>query len=189
MSGGRRTKKTLWRWRSNPLRRRDDVLEAWVVLAVWVLIAVGGTFAGVVTARAAGDVFDRQRAEREPVRAVLLMDTPQAAANAYRSMAKVRWIAGDGSSHTGKALVESGKKAGSRVTLWTDPWGDLVTAPPSPTEAAVEAGLLGTAAALAASGLAFGAGGLARWRLERRRIAQWGREWDLVGPQWGHRTR
>lgn len=66
MHGGRRTKKTLWRWRSNPLRRRDDVLEAWLVLAVWALIAVGGTLAGVLTARAADDVFAQQRAERTP---------------------------------------------------------------------------------------------------------------------------
>jgi hypothetical protein len=189
MHGGRRTKKTLWRWRSNPLRRREDALEAWVVLAVWALIAVGGTFAGVVTARAAGDVFAQQRAERNPVHAVLLADTPTAEANNLRTLAKVRWTAQDGSAHTGKALVGTGKKAGASLTLWTDPRGDLVTAPPSPTAAAVEAGLLGTSAALAATGLAFGLGGLARWQLDRRRIAQWGTEWDLVGPQWGHRTR
>ncbi|MEU6380764.1 hypothetical protein [Streptomyces sp. NPDC046909] len=188
MRGGRRTKKTLWRWRSNPLRRRDDVLEAWIVLAVWAVIAVGGTLAGIVTARAADDTFDRQRAQRTPVSAVLLADTPKATSNAYRSSAKVRWTGQDGTTHTAKALVESGKKAGSRITLWTDPHGTLVTAPPSPTGAAVEAALLGTSAALAAAGLVFGAGGLVRWRLERRRIAQWGREWDLVGPQWGHKT-
>ncbi|MEU6378733.1 hypothetical protein [Streptomyces sp. NPDC046909] len=189
MQGNRRTKKTLWRWRSNPLRRRDDVLEAWVVLAVWAVIAVGGTLAGVVTARAAGDVLDRQRAQRTPVSAVLLADTPKATSKSYRSVADVRWTGRDGSTRTGKALVGSGKKAGTTLTLWADAQGHLVAAPPSSSEAAVEAGSLGAAAALAATGVICGAGRVARWRLDRRRIAQWSREWELVGPRWSHKTR
>lgn len=68
MRAGGRAKKWLWRWRANPLRRKDDVLEAWLVLAVWALISVGGTLAGVFTARAAYDVFAQQRAERTPYR-------------------------------------------------------------------------------------------------------------------------
>jgi hypothetical protein len=188
MFDGKRTKKALWRWRNNPLRRRDDVLEAWLVLAVWALVAVGGTLAGVVTARAADDVFTRQRAERTPVRAVLLSDTPQAAAYTYRTSAKVRWTDLDGSLHTGKTLVSSGKKAGTTIVVWTNTQGDLTTTPPSRGDAAVEAGLLGAAAALAVTGLAVGAGGGTRWWLDRRRIDQWGREWDLVGPRWGHKT-
>jgi hypothetical protein len=188
MRGGKRTKKRLWRWRSNPLRRRDDVLEAWLVLAVWALIAVGGTLAGAVTARAADDVFAQQRAERTHVRAVLLADTPHAASNSYRVVAKLRWTTPDGSVHTGKTLVGAGKKAGTDIEVWTDAQDELTTAPPSRDEATVEAGLLGAAAALTASGFAFGIGGLARLPLDRRRVDQWGREWDLVGPQWGHKT-
>ncbi|QTE02425.1 hypothetical protein S1361_34155 [Streptomyces cyanogenus] len=37
MNGNRLAKKPLWRWRNNPLRRHGDVVEAWVVLAVWVI--------------------------------------------------------------------------------------------------------------------------------------------------------
>jgi hypothetical protein len=188
MRDGKRRKKALWRWRHNPLRRRDDMLEAWVILAVWALIAVGGTLSGVVTARAADDVFAQQRAVRTPVRAVLLSDTPRAATNSYRTSAKVSWTTQNGSVRTGKTLVGAGKKAGARIVVWTNTQGDLTTAPPSRSDAAVEAGLLGAAAALAVTGLAVGAGGGTRWWLDRRRIDQWGREWDLVGPQWGHRT-
>ncbi|WP_420709208.1 hypothetical protein [Streptomyces sp. AS58] len=47
------TTKRLWRWRSNPLRRREDVVEAWVVLTVRVIVAVAGAVAGLVTARSA----------------------------------------------------------------------------------------------------------------------------------------
>ncbi|MFJ2238076.1 hypothetical protein [Streptomyces sp. NPDC087859] len=188
MRTGRRTKRWFWRWRSNPLRRRVDVLEAWLVLAVCVLIAVGGTLAGAVTALAADGVFARQRAERTAVDAVLLADTPAAASSSYRTRAEVRWIGHDGSVRTGTTLVGSGKSAGARVTLWTNTQGALVTAPPSREDAAVEAVLLGTGAALAVTGLVVGAWGVTRRCLDRRRIGEWDSEWDLVGPQWGHKT-
>lgn len=193
MRGGRRTKQWWWRWRSNPLRRREDVLEAWLVLAVWALVAVGGTLAGVVAARAADETFARQRADREPVRAVVLADAPRTAGvrgSVYndRALAKVRWTAADGSLRTGSTLVEAGREAGSAVTVWTNRQGDVTTRPPGPSDAAVEAGLLGAGAALALSGLVIGAGATVRWRLDRRRIAGWGTEWAMVGPQWGHKT-
>ncbi|MFC8434950.1 hypothetical protein [Streptomyces sp. NPDC057253] len=186
MSG--RTRKWLWRWRGSPLRRREDVLEAWLVPAVWVLVTVGGTVAGVVTAESADGVFARQRAERTPVRAVLLADTPRATTHSFRSLATVRWTAPDGSVRTDKALVESGRSAGAEVEVWTDARGDLVTAPPNRTEASVEAGVLGAASAFALSGVVFGAGSVVRRGLDRRRLAQWDVEWDMVGPRWGHRT-
>ncbi|MFF1333287.1 hypothetical protein ACFVYM_33040 [Streptomyces sp. NPDC058298] len=188
MRTGRRTKRWFWRWRSNPLRRRVDVLEAWLVLAVCALIAVGGTLAGAVTALAADGVFARQRAERTAVDAVLLTDTPAAASSSYRTSAQIRWTDRDGAVHTDTTLVGSGKNAGARVTVWTNTQGALVTAPPSREAAAVEAGLLGTGAALAVTGLVVGAWGVTRWCLDRRRIGEWGSEWELVGPQWGHKT-
>ncbi|MFE2092355.1 hypothetical protein [Streptomyces sp. NPDC059460] len=192
MDGSRRTKKRLWRWRNNPLRRRNDILEAWIMLAVWAVIAVGGTVAGLVTAHAADEVFARQRAERHSVRAVLLTDVPRSVAGdgttSDKIAAPVRWTDADGAAHTDKTLVDTRLKAGSRIVVWTDGRGEITAEPPTPTEAAVEAGALATAAALAFAGIAFGAGTLARWRLERQRIEQWGREWNLVGPQWGHKT-
>ncbi|CAM5566520.1 Rv1733c family protein [Streptomyces aurantiogriseus] len=192
MDRSRHMKKRLWRWRNNPLRRRHDILEAWIMLAVWAVTAVGGTVAGLVTAYAADEVFARQRAERHSVRAVLLNDVPRNVpadgATSDKTSARVRWTDPDGSAHTDTTLVDTGLNAGSRIVVWTDGRGEITAEPPSPTEAAVEAGTLATAAALAFAGLAFGTGTLARWGLDRRRIDQWGREWDLVGPQWGHKT-
>lgn len=192
MDGSRRTKKLFWRWRNNPLRRRDDVVEAWVVLLVWAVTAVGGAVAGLVTAHAATEVFDRQRVERHSVRAVLLDDTAggvvRAGAGDDRITARVRWTDADGAVRTGEALVDTGLKAGARTTVWVDARGRIVTEPPSRGEAAVEAGFLAAAAGLGFAGLALGAGGVVRWRLERRRVDRWGREWDLVGPTWGHKT-
>ena len=192
MPGGEYARKRLWRWRNNPLRRREDIVDAWIVLAVWAVIAVGGTVAGLVTAHAAGDMFARQRVERQSVRAVLLNDAPRNVSAIGRAaghrMASVRWTAPDGSTRTGRTLVSTGLKAGSEVMVWQDRQGRLTLAPTGSTEAAVEAGFLATAAGLALAGLVSGAGAAARWRLDRRRIDRWGREWDLVGPRWGHRT-
>ena len=66
------TTKRLWRWRSNPLRRHEDVVGAWGVLTVWVTVAVAGAAAGLVTARGAEHEFAEQRAHRHAVRAVLV---------------------------------------------------------------------------------------------------------------------
>lgn len=192
MGGGKQVGTRCWRWRSNPLRRRDDVVEAWIVLAVWAVVAVGGTVAGLVTATTAEETFARQRAERHPVRAVLLADVPTRASavrsSGDKALAKIRWTAPDDSARTDLTLVDTGLRAGTGLTVWQDGHGTLATAPPSPSEATVEAGLLGTFAGLALTGAVYAMGALARWRLDRRRIDEWGREWDLVDPKWGHRT-
>ncbi|MFF2364765.1 hypothetical protein ACFVU0_18995 [Streptomyces sp. NPDC058122] len=192
MPRGTCAKKRLWRWCDNPLRRRDDVIEAWIILAVWTVFTVGGAAAGLETAQATDDAFARQRAERQPVRAVVLHDVPPTAsgpgAGSGRLMGAVRWTAADGSSRTGSAAVPAGSRAGEETGIWLDGRGRLSPAPPTPTKAAIESGVAGAAAATAVGGLAFGAGTVARRRLDRRRVDAWGREWVLVEPRWGHRT-
>ncbi|MFG2312415.1 hypothetical protein ACGFS9_27660 [Streptomyces sp. NPDC048566] len=191
--GPRGARQWCWRWRRNPLRRRDDVVEAWIVLVVWTVIVLGGAAAGLVTARAAGDSFDRLRDERHPVPAVLVDGTgaavPSGEGSSYEQVrATVRWTAADGTPRTGRALVESGHKAGAHVVVWMDDAGRLTGAPPSAGAAATEAGLLGAGAAVALGGLALAVGGLARWRLDQRRYDRWAREWERLGPQWGRKT-
>ncbi|MFF5439270.1 hypothetical protein [Streptomyces achromogenes] len=180
----------MWRWRSNPLRRHEDIVEAWIVLAVWVIAVAGSFLAGLVTAQAAELRFAQQRAHRHVVRAVLVTDVPYGAAARWsadgRARGSVRWTAPDGTSRTGRTLVAGGLKAGARITVWQDDQGRLVpSAPTSRGEGHVEAALFAGAAAFAAAVPVFGAGAVARARLDRRRMAQWGREWDLVGPRWG----
>ncbi|MFF4710470.1 hypothetical protein ACFY2V_03555 [Streptomyces eurythermus] len=180
----------MWRWRSNPLRRREDVVEAWIVLAVWVIAVAGGVLAGWVTAQAAEQRFAEQRAHRHAVRAVLVGDVPYGAAAKWsadgRTRGSVRWTAPDGTARTGRTLVAGGLKAGARVTVWQDDRGRLApTAPTSRGEGHVEAVLFAGAAALAVAAPVLGAGAVARARLDRRRMAQWDQEWDLVGPWWG----
>ncbi|MET8080290.1 hypothetical protein [Streptomyces sp. NPDC005303] len=186
------TRKRFWRWRSNPLRRHDDVIEAWVLLAVWAVVAVGGAIAGLVTAHAVDEVLARQRAERHPVHAVLVADLPgrtsSVRSSGDKATAKVRWTAPDGSPRTGHTVVDTGLRAGDDLVLWLDSRNTPTTAPPSTAEAAVEAGVLGAGAGLALTGTVCAAGAFVRWRLDKRRIDSWGREWDLAEPTWGHRT-
>ena len=191
MGRNRHLKKRLWRWRSNPLRRHDDIVEAWIVLLMWAVVTVGGTIAGLVTSHAADEVFAAQRTERHAVRAVLLADTPSpASGGGSRDLvkAKVRWTTADGTRRTGSALVRTGKNAGSGIVVWVNTAGDLTVEPPSATEATLESDVLGLAAALALAGLAFGTGAVARYRLDRRRIDSWDTEWSVVGPSWGRKT-
>ncbi|MES9523566.1 Rv1733c family protein [Streptomyces capoamus] len=187
------TTKRLWRWRSNPLRRREDVVEAWIVLIVWALALLGGALAALVTAGAAENQYAEQRAHRHSVRAVLLADAPHGVTTKWsadsRVQGSVRWTAPDGTLRTGRTLVDGGLKAGTPVTVWQDDQGRLVLSKPAGrAEGHVEAGLFGAAAALAVAAPVFGAGAAARAWLDRRRLAHWDQEWDLVGPQWGPRT-
>ncbi|MCZ4602719.1 hypothetical protein O3S80_02820 [Streptomyces sp. Lzd4kr] len=186
-------KRLLWRWRTNPLRRHDDILEAWTVLAVWTVIALGGTLVGAVTAEAADDSFTQQRSERHAVGAVLVDSTPGTALAGRGTMsdrvrATVRWTASDGSARTGQTLVDTGQKAGSKVVVWLDDTDRLTREPQSVTEASVEAAVLGTGAAVAFGGFVYGAGRVVRWRLDQRRYDQWGKEWEETGPQWRRKT-
>ncbi|MFJ3895594.1 hypothetical protein [Streptomyces sp. NPDC090083] len=192
MGRNRRLKARLWRWRSNPLRRRDDLVEAWIVLVMWAVIVVGGALAGLVTCDAAATMFAAQRTERHSVQAVLLTDTPPASSTSggVRDLikAKVRWTTADGTSRTGSTLVDMGRKAGSKVVVWLDSADNFTSKPASSAEATLESTALGLTATLAFAGMAFGTGAAARYRLDRRRIDSWGTEWQLVGPSWGRKT-
>ncbi len=192
MGKNRHVKKRLWRLRSNPLRRHDDIVEAWIVLVVWAVVAVGGALAGLVTSHAADEVFAAQRTERHSVQAVLLTDTPSPSSTSGGApdliKAKVRWTTADGTRRTGSTLVETGQKAGSKVTVWLNSAGEFTIEPPSSKEATLESAVLGLTAALAFAGMAFATGAAARYRLDQRRIDSWGTEWKLVGPSWGRKT-
>ncbi|MGW3989191.1 Rv1733c family protein [Streptomyces sp. NPDC004830] len=179
----------LWRWRRNPLRRREDVWEAWILLAAWLVVAVLGPLAALLSGRATVDSLAQRRAERHPVTATLLRDAPPAVsgdgAAVDRVFASVRWTTADGTSHTGRAQVDAGHEAGERVVVWLDRSDRPALVPQSPGEADVEAAFMGAAsfAAVAASAAA-GAWG-ARLLLDRRRNRAWEAEWRAHGAEWG----
>lgn len=188
MRGTRFTRRSLWRWRRNPLRRREDVLEAWILLITWLVVAVAGPVAGVLGAQASAHAAAQRRAERHAITAKLVTDATGSALNGGTARDRidttVRWTASDGSRHWGKASVGEGLKAGSRVTLWTDRQDHLTAAPPTAAQAGVDAAFMGAASSFAV--VAAAAAGLygARVVLDRRRRAAWDNEWQEIGSQW-----
>ncbi|TLS46515.1 hypothetical protein FE633_09390 [Streptomyces montanus] len=192
MAMARRTKVRLWRWRRNPLRRRVDVVEAWVVLAAWIFAVVGGLLAGLVAANALTQSLDRQREERRPVPAVLAENAPGAVPSSVvgdeRVWAKVRWKAPDGSAHTGRAKVDPETRAGSRTTVWTDRHGTLMSEPVSQAEAVLQATSAGLLAAMGGCGVVTLTAWGVRARIDRVRMRQWAVAWEQADLRWGGKT-
>lgn len=178
----------LWRWRRNPLRRRSDRLESWVVLAAWSLTLVGGVVAGLLAAGSVESGLARQREEWRPTAAVLTEDAPESSRTsgpgAEKVWAKVRWTAADGTEHQGQARVDAASLTGTPVTVWTDPEGLLVTRPATESQARLRAGLVGGLAGVCVAAMPYVGGRLVRSRLERRRMDQWDEEWERIGPLW-----
>ena len=179
-----------WRWRRNPLHRHSDTVEAWIVLATWILALVGGLFAGLAADAAMQDSFAARRATVRAVPAELTENADRTATVSTDAgggdtvWGKVRWTAADGSTHTGLTRVDPSSTAGTSVTVWTDRRGELTPRPPTATEAGVQSALTGVLVAAGAGGLALGCGWVTRLRLDRRRIRAWEAEWERVGPQW-----
>ncbi|MER5660587.1 hypothetical protein ACFWA5_03575 [Streptomyces mirabilis] len=189
--GPKAPKVWLWRWRRNPLRRRSDALEAWIVLVAWALTALGGVLTGLLATQSVENGLARQRAEWHSVLALLNDDVPKSTASANDAdmvWAKVHWTAPDGSPHAGQARVSVGSPAGTPVRVWTDADGRLVTKPPTPSQAQLRAALVGVLVGVSVAGVPFIGGRLVRGRMERRRMAQWDEDWQRVGPLWGRKT-
>ncbi|MFE7761085.1 hypothetical protein [Streptomyces sp. NPDC057438] len=118
-------------------------------------------------AHAADESFAQLRRERHSVPAVLVEGTAEAVPTAKgaaseRVRAQVRWMASDGSTRTGRTLVDSEHQAGSKVVIWLNSRGQLTTEPLTAGAAAFEAALFGTGAALTFSGLTYATGRLAQ---------------------------
>ncbi|MER7187385.1 hypothetical protein ABT404_49350 [Streptomyces hyaluromycini] len=193
MSRTRRVRVTrrrpLWRWRHNPLRRHSDVVEAWIVLAVWTVALLGGLLAGGAAGAAVHRSFADRRAATHSVSARLTENAAKgspvfAGYDVGKSWVTVRWTAADGSTRTGLAKAPSTAKAGGRLQVWVNHGGQLVGPPPSGAEVACDS--LATAflvAPLVATAV-WGGGWVVRRQLIRRRLAEWDAEWRQIGPQW-----
>jgi hypothetical protein len=187
MAAFRGPKVWLWRWRRNPLRRRSDVLEAWIMLAAWVFTVLAGTGAGLVAARTVEHGLARQRTQWHAVPARLTEDAPVSGATESGVgvvWAKVGWSAPDGTARSGQVRVYAGTPVGTPVMVWTDPEGRPVTRPTGVAEARVRALLVGTLVGGGVAGVPLAVGWLLRRRLDGLRMDQWDEEWERFGPMW-----
>ncbi|MFF9033267.1 Rv1733c family protein [Streptomyces iakyrus] len=191
-----RTRVRGWRWRSSPLRRRSDVVEAWTVLVVAVLILVGAPLAGTAAALwahgEARSVSAEQRAERHRVRAEVVdrnddsLPSVQAGGqHAYR--ATVRWTEPGGGTRTAAARVPADTRQGETVDVWFDDRGRNVLPPVDGAAVWQHTLTMGTCAAGGAVLVVLFGHFLVRRVALRHRLAEWDRAWARTEPQWTHR--
>ncbi|MEU1571255.1 hypothetical protein ABZ519_08810 [Streptomyces collinus] len=183
----------VWRWRRNPLKRRSDVAEAWIGLAAVMAVLFAAPAAGLTAATAAERSALAESRGLRHVTAELVEDAPAATAARFSGTTgdelvrtTVRWMA-DGSTRTGTAMVAADSKAGSQATVWLDESGRTRPAPPSTAQAGAQGVVTGTSAAVGAVLLVLGLRWAARVRLDRRRWAQWERNWAAFDAHRGHR--
>lgn len=178
-----------WRWRRNPLRRRCDVVEAWTVLVVAVLLFVVaplvGVAAGLHTQNRDAATAAAQRAARHRVSATV-SGGPSAVQveRGHLHRAQVHWTEPGRGTRTAWARVPAGAQTGDTVPIWVGSRGQVVTAPSSGTEVLQHAVTVGLCAAACAGGVVFLGHTLARRIALRHRLAEWERAWARTGPRW-----
>lgn len=190
----------LRRWRHNPLRRRTDLIEAWVALGALLLMIVAVPAIGWISGALTDDAFrrtiraqheDRHRTEavmvREATAATRVASDPEAPAQRDPGRPVIaKWTAPDGSRHT--ELVRSAPptlRAGDTFAVWTDAGGRLAQRPADLAVARTHAVLAGLAVAVGAAGLVEGARRLVVFGLNQVRYARLDLAWARAGPDWG----
>jgi hypothetical protein len=174
----------------NPLRRGSDRAETTVLALLLAAFLAGAPFAAHATGSWVYATSMRQaqaeQAQVHQVQATLLQASP--VVNLYDLPdVNARWVAPDGRVHTGRISAPSGAAAGSTVRVWINTAGQLAN-PPWQHDQVVSRVQL--AAGCAIGGLAIMlivVGWVARWFLDRRRMAAWDAGWLAYGPRWTSR--
>ncbi|MGC2999960.1 hypothetical protein ACPF8X_16720 [Streptomyces sp. G35A] len=184
----------LWRWRRNPLRRRTDVLQAWLGLAVLLAVLAVAPVAAVLVADAARhhyeDTARHQNLTRHETAATLTRDAPrhpEPGSDEERNTrypAEVRFVTREGRTRTTRTEVPPGLPAGNQVRIWVTADGEVTEAPL--TREQIHSRSMGWAL-LAAVGVALAgsaAHAVTALVLLRRNLAGWAAAWAETAPRW-----
>jgi hypothetical protein len=175
----------------NPLRRRWDLIDGWLLPAAIVAFLILGPLAATGAAlwvHADNEAVQRADKSWHEVTGVLVDPVPgplfsDNGANSWLVWSPARWIA-DGHTRTGEVPAPAGAGVGTTVKVWLNRAGE-VQAPPLTAAGAGNRILIAVAFALAGlTALLTAAAVIARWVLDRKRIASWEAGWLSVGPQW-----
>jgi hypothetical protein len=173
----------------NELRRASDLIEAWFVI---VLVLAFVPLSVLATSAVAHWVHDSGKRELHAelslrqVTGVLLPGAPAvgpARPPSPWSWEPVRWTAA-GVTRTGPAPVPSGTPAGARVPLWINDAGQAQLPPVTATQVTARVVAVAVVTPPAVAFFLWLAWRGLRWRLDRHRLARWGRAWSLVEPIW-----
>jgi hypothetical protein len=175
----------------NPLRRRWDLIDGWLLPAVIAAFLILGPLAATAAglwAHAGNTAVQRAEKSWHQATAVLLDPVPGplfsgSGANSWLVWSPARWVA-NGHTRTVEVPAPAGARAGTTVKVWLNRAGN-VQGPPLTAAAAGNRILIAVAFALASLiALLTAAAVAARCMLDRKRIASWEAGWLSVGPQW-----
>jgi hypothetical protein len=179
----------------NPLRRRSDVVAAWLLpVAIVLFFGLCPAIYAVIGMRVRADNAAVRSAEAtwHHASAELLEAAPGpqqtgSGSNTWTVLAPIRLVV-DGRAYDASYPVAAGTPADSQVQVWLNRTGSLEV-PPLSAAQADDRVLADTLVALAAFAvlLAGGAWGIRRV-LDRRRLAGWEAEWLAVGPRWSRQA-
>lgn len=179
------------RFDRNALRRGSDRAETVMLGVLLTGFLAGAPFAaqavGSCTYAAAIHEAQAQQASRHQVPATLLQAAQLSNMTTYGSAVQARWRAPDGQVRTGQVFVPDGAAAGSTVMIWTDQAGQLTDSPLLHSQVTGRMYLSETLAVAALAAALITVGAVARWALDRRRLAAWDAEWLSAGPRWSPR--
>jgi hypothetical protein len=162
--------------RSNPLVRRSDRIEAFVLVFAVLLTIVAIPIAGAVGTSVHEErsrLYAEQAQSRHQVMANAV-EEGQIVGN-HRSVAfaaEATWTDA-GIAHQGVVPWSDKAKVGDQQGIWVDDHGDYVPPPASPSRATGEAVAVGLLILLGVAELVFASVHLIRRRLDDRRSAQW----------------
>ncbi|WP_328358740.1 hypothetical protein OG976_05040 [Mycobacterium sp. NBC_00419] len=181
-----------WFWRlfaRNDLVRRSDRIESVVsilaVVVVLLALPVAGAIGTAVHASRSA-VYQEQVRTRHTVAARVLADSTSSVRPYAASFdVHARWR-DRGRAHEGVFGLDRPASTGEQLTIWVDEAGDYA-GPPTPHRRAVsDAVVAGVVLWLSVVTVVAALTGLVRFRIERRRHAQWDRELrGLVGDGGG----
>ena len=176
---------------SNPLRRRSDVVDAWLVpVAIVVFLALCPLVLTLTGSwvRAATASERHAQADSAPRHGHAGQGRAPAHARAvqHRSLGDLNagsWTA-NGIKQTGKVPAHSGSLAGTKLTVWLDSAGRVHQAPLSKSQASDRVAVTRVMALAALAVLLAILIILAHRALDRRRLADWESAWRAIGPTW-----
>ena len=180
----------------NPLARDVDRWQAglrMVLITLWALLIPIAAVVGYLVSADGLDKVHTQARDRVATTAVLTAPAPAMVFTASgvpvlgTTPVAAQWAAPDGSTHHGNVPAQAGAVVGTTVDVWTDRSGALAGAPLT-SSGAVITGILVTLAMTLFWGLLLAA--VLRFcanTFDRRRSAQWDRDWARVAPLWFRR--
>ena len=177
----------------NPLRRRSDVIAAWLtpamILVFAALIPVAASVTGSL-ARAQNASVVRASHGWHHVTGHLLRSAPGPAqtdhgTNTWNEMALANWSF-EGRSYHGSIPVPAGSPAGSARIVRLDNAGVVQMPPLVPAQLADRIDTLTFIVMIAVAMMLMAVKGIVRRILDKRRLAAWESDWHAVGPRWSH---